>query len=110
MPINGGPIYPTESIANSSHADTDGSHAHQNQASAAVIFRNTHRRKSGKPGAWNLQGHITRRRDHGLRAAAVAVITRLSLRILLSKMMIQFSLQHPLRQPFLQLTRKPGFA
>src|SRR5260363_216017 len=78
-------IHARESREHSSRERTDGSPAHQNQASAAVIFRNTHRLKSGKPGAWNLQGHITRRREHRFGATAVAVMAHLSLRILLRR-------------------------
>src|SRR5260364_346074 len=41
---------------------------------APLIFGNERRLKRGKPVSWNIQRSITRRRDHGLRAAAVAVI------------------------------------
>src|SRR5260364_78588 len=41
---------------------------------APLIFGNERRLKRGKPVSRNIQRSITRRRDHGLRAAAVAVI------------------------------------
>src|SRR5260363_140027 len=39
---------------------------------APLIFGNERRLKRGKPVSWNIQRSITRRRDHGLRAASVA--------------------------------------
>src|SRR5260364_268612 len=77
---------------------------------APLIFGNERRLKRGKPVSRNIQRSITRRRDHGLRAAAVTMVTRFSLRALFSKRVVQFSLQHPLRQPFLQLTCQSRFA
>src|SRR5260363_138541 len=50
---------------------------------APLIFGNERRLKRGKPVSWNIQRSITRRRDHGLRAAAVAVIVGFPLRVLL---------------------------
>src|SRR5260363_191661 len=50
---------------------------------APLIFGNERRLKRGKPVSRNIQRSITRRRDHGLRAAAVAVIVGFPLRVLL---------------------------
>src|SRR5260364_257838 len=109
LPIHTVSIHACESRAHSSRERTDGSHAHQHQASAADISQYAQDQKSKarrveSPGAHHPQA------GSPFRRYCRCGDCRFSLGALLLYMMAQFSLQHPLSQPFLELTCKPRFA